>query len=103
MKTETTWKIPLLKIYWGEDDVEAVTESIRSGMNWATGPNVAKFEESIASYVGTEYAVTFNSGTSALHAAILAHGVQRGDEVIVPSFTYIATANAALFVGAKPV
>ena len=103
MKTETTWKIPLFKIYWGEDDVEAVTESIRAGMNWATGPNVAKFEESIASYVGTEYAVTFNSGTSALHAALLVHGVQRGDEVIVPSFTFIATANAPLFVGAKPV
>ncbi len=72
-------------------------------MNWATGPNIAKFEESIASYIGTEYAVTFNSGTSALHAALLAHGVQRGDEVIVPSFTFIATANAPLFVGAKPV
>jgi perosamine synthetase len=103
MKTETTWKIPLFKIYWGEDDVKAVTESIRSGMNWATGPNVAKFEESIASYVGTEYAVTFNTGTSALHAVLLAHGVQRGAEVIVPSFTFIATANAPLFVGAKPV
>ncbi|RLF40832.1 MAG: DegT/DnrJ/EryC1/StrS family aminotransferase [Thermoplasmata archaeon] len=97
------WKIPLFKIYWDGDDVEAVTESIRSGMNWATGPNVAKFEESIASYVGTEYAITFNSGTSALHAALLAHEVQKGDEVIVPSFTFIATANAPLFVGAKPV
>jgi len=103
MKTETAWNIPLFKIYWDEDDVDAVTESIRAGMNWATGPRVAKFEESIASYVGTEYAVTFNTGTSALHAALLAHGVQRGDEVIVPSFTFIATANAPLFVGAKPV
>ena len=103
MKTETAWNIPLFKIYWDEDDVEAVTESIRAGMNWATGPSVAKFEESIASYVGTEYAVTFNTGTSALHAALLAQGVQRGDEVIVPSFTFIATANAPLFVGAKPV
>ena len=103
MKTETAWNIPLFKIYWDEDDVEAVTESIRAGMNWATGPNVAKFEESIASYVGTEYAVTFNSGTSALHAALLAHGLKKGDEVIVPSFTFIATANAPLFIGAKPV
>ena len=98
-----TWKIPLFKIYWDEDDVEAVTESIRAGMNWATGPNVAKFEESIASYVGTEYAVTFNSGTSAMHAALLSHGIKEGDEVIVPSFTFIATANVPLFVGAKPV
>jgi perosamine synthetase len=98
-----TWKIPLFKIYWDEDDVEAVTESIRAGMNWATGPNVTKFEESIASYVGTEYAVTFNSGTSAMHTALLAHGIKEGDEVIVPSFTFIATANVPLFVGAKPV
>jgi len=103
MKTETAWEIPLFKIYWDEDDVEAVTESIRAGMNWATGPNVMKFEESIASYVGTEYAVTFNSGTSALHAALLAHGLKNVDEVIVPSFTFIATANAPLFIGAKPV
>ena len=103
MKTETTWKIPLFKIYWDEDDVEAVTESIRAGMNWATGSNVGKFEELVASYVGTEYAVTFNSGTSAMHAALLSHGIKEGDEVIVPSFTFIATANVPLFVGAKPV
>jgi perosamine synthetase len=98
-----TWKIPLFRIYWDEEDVEAVTKAIRAGMSWASGPNVEKFEELIASYVGTEYAVTFNSGTSALHAALLAHEIKQGDEVIVPSFTFIATANAPLFVGAKPV
>ena len=98
-----TWKIPLFKIYWDEEDVEAVTEVIKEGMNWAVGPNVEQFEDLIASYVGTKYAVTFNSGTSALHAALLAHDIKAGDEVIVPSFTFIATANAPLFVGAKPV
>ena len=98
-----TRKIPLFKIYWDEEDVEAVTEAIRTGMNWAVGHNVGEFEDLIARYVGTEYAVTFNSGTSALHAALLAHGIKKGDEVIVPSFTFIATANAPLFVGAKPV
>ncbi|KAF5432931.1 perosamine synthetase [Candidatus Methanophagaceae archaeon] len=97
------WKIPLFKIYWDEEDVEAVTEAIKTGMNWAVGPNVVNFEALIARYVGTKYAVTFNSGTSALHAALLAHGIKQGDEVIVPSFTFIATANAPLFVGAKPV
>jgi perosamine synthetase len=97
------WKIPLFKMYWNEDDVSAVSEAIRSGMNWAVGPNVSKFEEEIANYIGTEYCLTFNSGTSALHAALLAHGVAPGDEVIVPSFTFIATANTPLFVGAKPV
>lgn len=98
-----TWKIPLFKIYWDEEDVNAVTEAIKAGMDWAVGPNVEQFEDLIASYVGTKYAVTFNSGTSALHAALLAHGIKAGDEVIVPSFTFIATANAPLFLGAKPV
>ena len=48
-----TWKIPLFEIYWAEEDVEAVTEAIKAGMNWATGPNVVKFEDRIVSYVGT--------------------------------------------------
>ena len=90
-------------MYWDEDDVNAVSEAVRSGMNWAVGPNVAKFEEEIANYIGKKYCLTFNSGTSATHAALLAHGVAPGDEVIVPSFTFIATANAPQFVGAKPV
>jgi perosamine synthetase len=98
-----TWKLPLFKIYWDQNDVEAVTEAIRSGMNWAVGPNVTEFEKKLADYIGTRYCVTFNSGTSALHAALLAHDVGQGDEVIVPSFTFIATANAPHFVGAKPV
>ena len=91
-----TWEIPLFKIYWDDDDVEAVTAPIRAGMNWAIGQNIEKFEEMIAEYVGTEYAMVFNSGTSALHTALLAHGLKKGDEVIVPSFTFIATANAPL-------
>lgn len=98
-----SWKIPLFKIYTEEDDVEQVAEVIRSGMNWATGPKVNEFEELICNYIGTNYAVTFNSGTSAIHALLLAYGIGQGDEVIVPSFTFIATANAPFFVGAKPV
>ncbi|WFN35006.1 DegT/DnrJ/EryC1/StrS family aminotransferase [Methanogenium sp. S4BF] len=90
-------------MYWDEEDVSAVSETIRSGMNWAVGANVSKFEEDIANYNGTKYCLTFNSGTSALHAALIAHGISTGDEVIVPSFTFIATANAPQFVGAKPV
>jgi len=97
------WKIPLFKIYWDEEDVKSVAEAIKVGMNWAVGPNVEKFEKMIAKYIGAKYCVVFNSGTSALHAALLAHGIKNGDEVIVPSFTFIATANAPLFVGAKPV
>jgi len=98
-----SWRIPLFKIYWDEEDVKAVTEAIKAGMNWAVGLSVEKFEEMIATYISTKYCVVFNSGTSALHAVLLAHGIKQGDEVIVPSFTFIATANAPLFVGAKPV
>jgi len=97
------WKIPLFKIYWDEDDVDAINKVIQSGTNWAIGPNVEKFEEEIANYIGTEYCLTFNSGTSAIHAVLIAHGITSGDEIIVPSFTFIATANAPQFVGAKPV
>ena len=97
------WKIPLFKIYWDDEDIETVKEAIQRGMFWAIGPNVEKFEEMLSHYVGTKYAVAFNSGTSALHAILLASGIGPGDEVIVPSFTFIATANAPLFVGAKPV
>ena len=98
-----TWKIPLFKIYWDEEDIRSEAEAIKVGMNWAVGPNVEKFEEMVAGYIGAKYGVVFNSGTSALHAALLAYGIKEGDEVIVPSFTFIATANAPLFVGAKPV
>lgn len=97
------WKIPLFKIYWDESDVEKVTDSIKSGTYWAEGPSIQEFESLLANYVGTKYCVTFNSGTSAQHAAMLAYGIREGDEVIVPSFTFISTANAPLFVGAKPV
>lgn len=97
------WKVPLFKIYWNEKDVESVTKVIKRGSYWATGPEIKEFEERIAEFVGRKYAVAFNSGTSALHAILLAYGIGKRDEVIVPSFTFISTANAPLFVGAKPV
>ena len=75
---------------------------LRSG--WLTsGKNVKNLEAEFAKYVGTESAVAVNSCTAALHAILLAMGVKQGDEVIVPSNTFVATANAALYVGAKPV
>lgn len=97
------WKIPLFKIYWDKEDIGMVKETIQRGIFWAIGPNIERFERLLSEYVGTKYAVVFNSGTSALHATLLAYGIGKGDEVIVPSFTFIATANAPLFVGAKPV
>jgi len=99
----SSWRIPLYKVYWEEDDIQLVSEVIRQGMFWAIGPNIEKFEKMVAERIGKKYAVTFNSGTSALHAILLAYGIKQGDEVIVPSFTFIATANSVLFVEAEPV
>ena len=98
-----TWRIPLYKIYWDEEDINAVVNTIKQGMFWATGANITRFEKLVAEYVGRKFAIAFNSGTSALHAVLLAYGIKTGDEVIVPSFTFIATVNSVLFVDAKPV
>jgi len=96
-------KIPLYRAYTDKGDVRKVSSVLKRGLNWAIGPEVTEFERTVAAYVGRKYAVSFNSGTSALHATMLALRVKEGDEVIVPSFTFIATANAALFVRASPV
>jgi len=98
-----SWDTPLFKIHWTDEDVKNIADVISSGMNWAIGPFVEEFERMIHTYLGTTYAVVFNSGTSALHAALLASEVGISDEVIVPSFGFIAAANAPLYVGAKPV
>jgi len=98
-----SWRIPLFRIYWDGEDVRMVSEAIKRGTYWATGPEIQAFEEELSEYLGIKYCLTFNSGTSALHAILLAYGIASGNEVIVPSFTFIATANAPLFVGAKPV
>jgi len=97
------WKIPLFKIYWDNSDIKAVTDVVSAGMYWAEGPQIEEFEKLVSDYLNTKYCLAFNNGTSALHAALLAHGISKGDEVIVPSFTFISTANAVLFVGARPV
>lgn len=96
-------EIPLFKIYWDKDDLSSVQNVISRGTYWTTGPDVNNFENLIGQYFNTKYCTTFNSGTSALHALLLAYGIKSGDEVIVPSFTFISTANAVQFVGAKPV
>ena len=97
------WKIPLYKIYTDDEDVELITKIVRRGSNWAIGPEIEEFEESIKNYVGTDYCLTLNSGTSALHASFLAYGFGTGDEIIVPSFTFVPTVNATRFVNASPV
>jgi len=96
-------RIPLYKIYWDEDDVDAVVNVLRRGMYWTGGTENDQLEDNIARYVGRKHGVTFNSGTSALTALLFAYGLNPDDEVIVPSFTYAATIDAVGFVGAKPV
>ncbi|MBP1910312.1 DegT/DnrJ/EryC1/StrS family aminotransferase [Methanolobus bombayensis] len=94
--------IPIAKPQLDEAEIEAVSDVLRSGII-AQGPRVTEFEQAFAEYTGTEYAVAVNSGTAALHAALLAHGIGRGDEVITSSFSFIATGNSVIFTGARPV
>ncbi|WP_115726938.1 DegT/DnrJ/EryC1/StrS family aminotransferase [Actinomyces culturomici] len=95
--------IPAAKPIIGEEEIEAVSAVLRSGMV-AQGPQVKAFEEEFAARLvpGTE-AVAVNSGTSALHLGLLAAGIGAGDEVVVPSFTFAATANSVALTGATPV
>jgi perosamine synthetase len=97
------WKIPLYKIYTDDEDVNLITKIIRRGTQWAIGPEIEEFENAIKDYVGCNYCISLNSGTSALHAAFIAYGFGQNDEIIVPSFSFISTANAVLFVNSKPV
>lgn len=85
-----------------EDDIKAVVEVLKS--DWiTTGPTVDKFEKAITEFVGAEYAVAVSSGTAALHTAMYAIGIAPDDEVIVPTMTFVATANAVVFQGGRPV
>jgi len=82
-----------------ESDVQAVASVMHS--DWLTqGPKVQEFEAKLAEFFGSRYAVTFSSGTAALHAAYFAAGVQHGDVVLTTPITFAASANAALFLGA---
>lgn len=93
---------PLFDIFWDERDIELISRVIKRGTYWADGPEIKEFEEKLSKYLNTKYVVTFNSGTSALHSVILAHGITDG-EVIVPSLSFISTANCVILAGARPI
>jgi len=99
--------IPINKPILGREEIEAATRVLKSGFltnpSAEGGSNVKEFENEIARYHRTRHAVAVNSGTAALMAALIAAGIRKGDEVIVPSFTFVATASAVMLVGAKPV
>jgi len=85
-----------------KQDIKVVTETLKS--DWLTqGPKVLELEEKFARFVGSRYAVAVSSGTAALHAACAACGIGINDEVIVPTLSFVATANCVLYCGAKPV
>ena len=98
----TKWKIPLYRVFTDENDIKQISNVIKRGMDWAIGPEIEKFESSFAQYNGRKYCIAFNSGTSAGHAALIALGINAKSEVIVPSFTFISTANWPLMVQASP-
>jgi UDP-4-amino-4,6-dideoxy-N-acetyl-beta-L-altrosamine transaminase len=94
--------IPYGKQYIDEYDIEEVIKVLKSDFI-TQGPKIGEFEEKLADYSGSKYAVTFNSGTSALHGAYFAFGLGKGDEVITSPNTFVATSNAALYLNASPV
>ncbi len=90
----------------GEEEIQAVVKVMRSGMltsGLGAGPKVSEFEKNYSLFAGVKHAIAVNTGTAALHAAIMAAGIKAGDEVILPSFTFVATAEAVVLAGGKPV
>lgn len=94
--------IPYGQQWLEEDDIQAVVEVLKSDY-LTTGPKIDEFEKDLAEYVGAKYAVAISNGTAALHAACFAAGIGEGDEVITSPITFAASANCALYVGARPV
>jgi perosamine synthetase len=92
--------IPYGQHHIDEDDIQAVVDCLRNGI-MTQGPKIEEFEQAVATYVGARYAVAVSSGTAALHLAMLAAGVQAGDAVVTSPITFVASANAAQYVGAK--
>ncbi len=98
----SAWKISLSDIDLGPEEEAAVVEVLRS--RWLTsGPKISEFEGLFADHVGASHAIALGNCTQALHLALLAVGVGPGDEVIVPSLTFVATVNAVLYCGGRPV
>lgn len=98
----STQFFPLAKPVLGKEEEKAVIQSMRSG--WITmGPKTAEFEQAFCEYIGCKYAISLNSATAALHLALFVLDLKKGDEVILPAFTFAATANTIIHAGGTPV
>jgi len=96
------WQVPLADVRLADAEIEPVVDTLRSG--WLTmGPRTEELELAFADYTGSRHAIAVSNGTAALHLICLAAGLGPGDEVIVPSLTFVATANAVSYTGATPV
>jgi len=94
--------IPIFQPNFGKAEIDAVSEVLKSG--WiGLGPKTEEFEKSFADYIGAPYAIALNSATAALHLSLLAADIKKGDEIIVPSLTFVSTVHAVLYTGATPV
>jgi dTDP-4-amino-4,6-dideoxygalactose transaminase len=100
-------KIPINKPFFGKEEMNEVKKVMQEGnltnSTFAGGKRVRELESLLCNFVGSQQAVALNSGTAALHAALLALGIGKNDEILVPSFTFLATANAVVASGARPV
>ena len=95
-------QIPVFDVRVGDEELEAVAATLRSG--WlSAGPQTEAFEREFAEHLGAKHVLALSSCTAALHLACIAAGVEPGDEVIVPSMTFVATANAVRYCGATPI
>jgi dTDP-4-amino-4,6-dideoxygalactose transaminase len=98
----SSWSVPLSDVVVDEEDIAVVADVYRSG--WLSqGPRTSEFESDLAGYTGAAYAVAVANGTAALHLICIGAGLGPGDEVIVPSMTFVATVNAVAYAGARPV
>lgn len=96
------WRYPLSDIDFGKEEEHEVLRVLRS--RWlSTGPVTERFERAFTEYLGGGYATAVSNGTAALHLALASLGIEEGDEVVLPSLTFVATANAVFYVGARPV
>lgn len=98
-----TDKIPIAKPEIDKEELRNVIKAVKSGWVSSKGPFIEEFEERFSTYIGVKHGIVTSNGTTALHLALVALGIGRGDKVLIPSLTFIAVANAVTYTGAEPI